>query len=209
MHNKRYLYASYVDCLLQQTVDITSSVNGPVFCARLVVLYALMFSENTCIPPGFIFSNSTFCSHSVFTCFVWVWEQTAIISLYSINRLVFITETECVYSAVRTGSLYTDPVFFSETSGLNIHVPAQPCQALISKCLPRLISLEAIIFRQLTDIRAQNSPPEPTFFHPAKYFRQSTSSILPSSLPGTLPCFFYSLPLPEGRAGTFWKPSEQ
>ena len=39
-------------------------------------------------------------------CFVWIWEQTAIISLYSINWLVCITETECVYWAVRTGSLY-------------------------------------------------------------------------------------------------------
>jgi hypothetical protein len=52
------------------------------------------------------FSNSTFCPHSVFMCFVWIWEQTAIISLYSINWLVCITETECVYCAVRTGSLY-------------------------------------------------------------------------------------------------------
>ena len=50
--------------------------------------------------------NSTFCRHSVFMCFVWIWEQTAIISLYSINWLVWITETECVYCAVRTGSLY-------------------------------------------------------------------------------------------------------
>ena len=50
--------------------------------------------------------NSTFCPHSVFVCFVWIWEQTAIISLHSINWLVFITETECVYCAVRTGSLY-------------------------------------------------------------------------------------------------------
>jgi len=39
-------------------------------------------------------------------CFVWIWEQTAIISLHSINWLVCITETECVYCAVRTGSLY-------------------------------------------------------------------------------------------------------
>jgi len=45
--------------------------------------------------------HSTFCPHSVFMCFVWIWEQTAIISLYSINWLVFITETECVYCAVR------------------------------------------------------------------------------------------------------------
>ena len=50
--------------------------------------------------------NSTLCPHCVFMCFVWIWEQTAIISLYSINWLVFVTETECVYCAVLTGSLY-------------------------------------------------------------------------------------------------------
>jgi len=37
--------------------------------------------------------------------FVWISEQTAIISLYSINWLVCITGRECVYCAVRTGSL--------------------------------------------------------------------------------------------------------
>jgi hypothetical protein len=46
--------------------------------------------------------NPTFCSHCGF---VWIWEQTAIISLYSINWLVFITETQCVYCAVRTVSV--------------------------------------------------------------------------------------------------------
>ena len=51
-------------------------------------------------------TNSTFCPHSVFMCFVCIWEQTAIISLYNINWLVFITETECVYCAVRTGYIY-------------------------------------------------------------------------------------------------------
>ena len=54
--------------------------------------------------------NSTFCPHSVFMCFVWTSEQTAIISLYSINWLVFITETECVYCAVRIESLPQSPV---------------------------------------------------------------------------------------------------
>jgi len=38
------------------------------------------------------FNNSTFCPHSVFMCLMWIWEQTAIISLYNINWLVFITE---------------------------------------------------------------------------------------------------------------------
>jgi hypothetical protein len=44
---------------------------------------------------GVCLLRGTFCPHNVFMCFVWIWEQTAIISLYSINWLVFITETEC------------------------------------------------------------------------------------------------------------------
>jgi len=38
---------------------------------------------------------------------VWISEQTAIISLYNINWLVFITQTQCVYCAVRNWSLCT------------------------------------------------------------------------------------------------------
>jgi hypothetical protein len=38
--------------------------------------------------------------------FVHISEQTVIISLHSINWLVFIMEMECVYSAVLTESLY-------------------------------------------------------------------------------------------------------
>jgi len=49
--------------------------------------------------------NATFCPYGVFMCFVWIWEQTAITSLYSINWLVCITETQSVHCAVRTGSL--------------------------------------------------------------------------------------------------------
>jgi hypothetical protein len=40
-------------------------------------------------------------------CFVWISKQTAITYLCRIKRLVFITEVESVYSAVRTESLYT------------------------------------------------------------------------------------------------------
>ena len=43
-----------------------------------------------------------FCPHSVFVCFVWISEQTAIISLYSTNWLVSINQAESVYRAVRT-----------------------------------------------------------------------------------------------------------
>jgi hypothetical protein len=42
----------------------------------------------------------------VLMCFVWTPEQTAIIYMYNINWLGFITETECVYCAVRTEALY-------------------------------------------------------------------------------------------------------
>ena len=44
--------------------------------------------------------------------FVWITEQTAIISLYNITWLVFITETESVYSAVRTGCLNSIQINF-------------------------------------------------------------------------------------------------
>jgi hypothetical protein len=53
------------------------------------------------------FNNSTFCPHSVFMCFVWISQQTAIISLYNINWMICITEAQSVYCAVRTGCLYT------------------------------------------------------------------------------------------------------
>ena len=49
-------------------------------------------------------------------CFVWIWEQTAIISLYRINWLFLITETECVYCAVRAACLNTigdNPSFYN------------------------------------------------------------------------------------------------
>ena len=57
------------------------------------------------VPPSLTCTNSTFCPHSVFTCFVWIWEQTTILSLYTINWLVCIIEAECVYCAVRAASL--------------------------------------------------------------------------------------------------------
>ena len=37
------------------------------------------------VPPRLTSQNSKFCPHSVFVCFVWISEQTVIISLYSIN----------------------------------------------------------------------------------------------------------------------------
>jgi hypothetical protein len=39
-------------------------------------------------------------------CFVRISEQTATFALQNIKRLVFVTEVETVYSAVRTESVY-------------------------------------------------------------------------------------------------------
>jgi hypothetical protein len=68
--------------------------------------------------------RGTFCPHSVFMFFMWIWEQTAIISLYSINWLVFITEIECVYCEVRNGSLNLIHVngFYLFISFLSIYI---------------------------------------------------------------------------------------
>jgi hypothetical protein len=69
------------------------------------IIWQQEFAVNTLfVPPGLTFTNPTFCPHNIFMCFIWISEQTAIISLYSINWLVCITETENVYCSVRTES---------------------------------------------------------------------------------------------------------
>ena len=71
---------------------------------------ALLSLAVTICNASLTFTNSPFCPHGVFMCFVWISEQTAIISLYSINWLVCTAETKCVYCAVRTGSLNKNQV---------------------------------------------------------------------------------------------------
>ena len=44
-------------------------------------------------------------------CFVWLSEEIVTFALYIINSLVFITEVEGVYCAVRTGFLYKTDTF--------------------------------------------------------------------------------------------------
>jgi hypothetical protein len=86
--------------------------------------------------------KSTSYQHSVCLCFVWISEQTTFISQYSINLLVFITETECLLPGTdwmfkyNSGtflfpslclphfrSLYlVSSVLFSGTSGLGLEI---------------------------------------------------------------------------------------
>jgi hypothetical protein len=58
-------------------------------------VFTARYELNLQLPPRLTCNNSTFCPHSVFMCFVWISEQTAIISLYSINWWVFVMKTLC------------------------------------------------------------------------------------------------------------------
>ena len=75
------------------------------------------------------FNNSTFCPHTVFMCFMWIWEQTAIVSLYSVNWLVFKTMIVFQFHDLQPHSLFdikkknqdlniqsTATVYFSQTA---------------------------------------------------------------------------------------------
>jgi hypothetical protein len=77
--------------------DVTATSNRPCGQNRykhssrwyVELLLVYMFKH---LKPSLKSNSFPFCPHSVFMCFVWIWEQTAIISLYSINWLFFTTE---------------------------------------------------------------------------------------------------------------------
>ena len=103
-------------CVLRPSVALDTSFviwRGPSWPRPYIAFYCFKFnrlqSSGHYMYPQFNIQNSTFSPHSVFMCFVWIWGQTAIISLYNINWLVFITETECVYCAVRS-TFYVLPI---------------------------------------------------------------------------------------------------
>ena len=72
-------------------------------------------------------------------CFVLISEQTAIIYLYSINCLVFITKMECVYCAVRTGySIHYSGKFQASKARYT-------AQAVIRHCLTAFIWVQPVV----------------------------------------------------------------
>ena len=78
-------------------------------------------------------------------CFVWISEQTAIISLYNINWLVCITETQCVYCEVRAESLCIiqvsfDAVFLSFSTCHLIPELPPPNATQFTVAIPNLLS---------------------------------------------------------------------
>jgi len=55
------------------------------------------------------FSIQKFCvliSRCIYECRLWISEQTTMISQYNSSRLIFVTEMESVYCAVRTAFNY-------------------------------------------------------------------------------------------------------
>ena len=108
--------------------EIPRSANTAVFTCfvtiseqtAIISLYRINWlvciSETECVycavRTGYLYLILRSAHTAVFMCFVWIWEQTAIISLYRINWLVCITKTECVYCAVRTGFLNINEINF-------------------------------------------------------------------------------------------------
>jgi hypothetical protein len=70
--------------------------------------------------------------------FVWLSEHTVTFAFYIISRLVFITEVDSVYCAVRTEPLYktdTPRSYRAKNAGVEIHNTAQCGEVLIYKSL--------------------------------------------------------------------------
>jgi len=61
-------------------------------------------------------------THCIYVFCVWISEQTAIISLYSIYCLVFITETENVYCAVRAETINFNLYSVKSTRQSTVHL---------------------------------------------------------------------------------------
>jgi hypothetical protein len=114
-----HLHFCFVRIWEQTSIISLYRINWLVFITETECVYCAV-RTGTLYTTSLTFSNCTFCPHSTFICFVRIWEQTSIISLYRINWLVFIIETECVYCAVRIGSLYTASWTFNNLCSVNI-----------------------------------------------------------------------------------------
>jgi hypothetical protein len=85
MYHQLNIQQSYVlptQCIYVFCVDLRT--NSDYF----PILHSLTGFYNpvvTICTASLTFNNSTFCPHSVFMCFVWISEHTAIFSLYNIN----------------------------------------------------------------------------------------------------------------------------
>ena len=120
-------------------------------------------------------------------CFLWVWEQTAVISLYSIKWLVYITETACVHCAVRVESLNTNQVSFQKSGG----------PAMSQAVSRRSLTAAGVVRFRINPCEAcdRRSGRGPGFAH--------STSVLPvrSFQQRPIPIFIYMLLWPEEQTG--------
>ena len=164
-------------------------------------------------------------------CSVWISEQTAIISLYSINWLVFGTETQSVYSAVRTGywnviwvicfiwiweqtaiiSLYNINWLVCITKKESVYCAVRTETWDINQVIP---SLKGVV-QWLSRLVAGLSPRRPHFSSkPIDTYggQRGTGTVLPLSVfyhqCPTVIFIFMSL-LPEGQRSEAWEPSNK
>ena len=80
-------------------------------------------------------------------CFVWISEQTAIISLYNINWLVFIADTQCVYRAVRTVCLHIIDYNLRSLISADPVTPNKNCVTLTHNPLYSLVLLTGVLLQ--------------------------------------------------------------
>ena len=119
-HSGQYMYCTVVTvfsiCTAQWSLYVQPSIHcmyRTVFtiCTAQWSLYLphsghyIYHTVVTLYSASLTFTTLRSAHTAVFMCFVWISEQTAIISLYNINWFVFVTGTESVYCAVRAGCL--------------------------------------------------------------------------------------------------------
>jgi hypothetical protein len=95
---------------LRNVLEERRSCRMLVVCSVEIRLQHLQFKHPKIVRPA----------HSVFMRVFKVSNRTAIISLYSVKRLVFVTEVASVYCAVRAGSLSKTNYILSLKSSLEI-----------------------------------------------------------------------------------------
>jgi hypothetical protein len=72
-------------------LEVPTAANRRIKALTLIAQWSLYVRT-----ASLTFNSTAVCSHSARMCFVWIWEQTAIISLHTINWPIFTTETVCL-----------------------------------------------------------------------------------------------------------------
>jgi hypothetical protein len=109
------------------------------------------------LPPGSTFTNPKCCPHSLFICFVWIWEQTAIISLYIISWPVFTTDALCL---LRGTDWVFKFVWSYSSKGFSVVFPtAQPIDDATVSCYSSNVSVNISIVKRGRSERVRKISP--------------------------------------------------